>query len=159
MKKHNKSGISTLSILEIDDKVLEMYWLDLSRKANTEEGLVEYSPCFLTSAKDGRYSHRQEKICHAYHLAAWKKYGRESLLLVPSNKASPDSLVISHLCGNGPRCFRMEHLVLEAKIINDERTHCHFCLKNACAIGDFRAIKHALEMGICPHVPPCCTQQ
>jgi len=156
--KHNKSGNSNLSILNITDEELELHWKKLHSKSVVQQrGIIENSPCWNTNAADGRYSHQQKKICFAYQLSAWKKYGRQALFSIPSNKTSPDALVISHLCGNGPRCCNPDHLILESKKINDERTHCHFCLQQIYKLGDYRSIKIALDIGICSHEPACCT--
>lgn len=157
--KHNKSGIARLSVLTMNDTLLKRHHKTLLQdRVEDHKGPIKGSHCLYTKALDGRYSAAQNKICYGYQLIAWKKFGRQALDAVPSNKTSREDLVISHLCGNGPRCCNPDHLVLEQKQKNDERTHCHFCLKNIyTARGTRRAIKEALHLGLCPHSPPCCT--
>jgi hypothetical protein len=71
------------------------------------------------------------------------------LKAIPHKKSEPDSLSISHLCGNGG-CARPGHYKVELKKTNDERTHCHFLLRRAKSLKDSRAIRRA-----CPHTPKC----
>lgn len=156
---HNKSGLVTLAILEIDDASLDVHHNTLLLRVKDHKGPIKGSHCLLTDAQDGRYSSAGlGKACHGYHLVAWKKFGREALKAVPSNKKNRDNLVISHLCGNGPRCCNPDHIILEEKWKNDERTHCHFSLNNLVRTqGSRRVIKKALDAGLCPHTPHCCT--
>jgi len=155
---HNKSGIPTLSVLKMNDATLDDH-LDtlLTDRVEDQKGLIKGSHCLPTKAKNGRYSVKSTKVCYGYQLVAWKKFGREALNAVPSNKTDRDDLVISHLCGNG-RCCNPDHLILEEKWKNDERTHCHFCLENLVRTrGSRRVVEKALDAGLCPHTPHCCT--
>lgn len=68
---------------------------------------------------------------------------------VSSGKSGENALSISHLCGNGS-CCRPIHLLLEKKRINDERTHCHFVLRNCKDKQQANVVRSA-----CPHMPPC----
>jgi hypothetical protein len=154
---HNKSLRSSLAVLEYPDLELEAYWRTARVYLIESDGPVEESPCLLTAARDGRYSELQKKLFFTYHLASWSKYGRLPLLSVPSAKAADGDLVISHLCGNGPRCAKPEHLKIEPKRVNDERAHCHYCLRNALARQGCKVIKNLISLGICPHRPPCFT--
>ena len=75
---------------------------------------------------------------------------------VPSSKASRESLVISHICGNGPRCWNQHHLHLEPKWINDERTKCHFVIKHYVDKNGDMGVEGFIN-SFCPHTPKCCT--
>jgi len=121
-RPHNKSGKATLSLLFHNDKQLAIMWNTTVRsKLNVVAGPIVDSPCHLTKAKDGRFSIRQVKVGFAYQLAAWQRFGRDSIGCIASNKEA-DDVVISHVCGNGPQCANAAHLILETKRINDERT-------------------------------------
>lgn len=158
MSKHNKSDDANLKVLTHSDEDLQSWYQFMFNGLISMEGLIEDSPCLCTNAKDGRFSVDQVKVCPAYHLSAFMKFGRKALEGVPSKKINKESLVISHLCGNGPRCANPDHLILESKGINDERTHCHFCLTNAYRFGDYRGLRMLLETGLCCfHDPLCCT--
>lgn len=158
MQSHNKSGNPNLSLLNMDDPTLENHYNTLiTHNITVTTGTIEDSDCHFHGAKDGRFSVGSKKICFGYQLIAWKKFGRDALNAVPSNKTKPEHLVISHLCGKGPRCCNPAHLVLEQKRINDERTHCHFCIQNILSCADHQGVKIALHLGLCPHTPTCCT--
>jgi hypothetical protein len=58
----------------------------------------------------GKLTIQSEKVAYGYQLVAYKKFGREKLLKVPSNKLS-NSLTISHLCGSR-NCVISDHLIL-----------------------------------------------
>jgi len=154
---HNKSLKSSLSVLDFSDEALKTYTKILKTKLEIKSGHIFNSPCLITNSKDGRFSHEQKKICFGYQLVAWEVFGRTQLESVPSNKNSHEAVVISHVCGNGPRCCRKEHLKLEPKWVNDERTHCHFAINHAFNTGGYDAVTKVLELGICPHTPKCCT--
>jgi hypothetical protein len=80
-------------------------------------------------------------------------------LHVPAAKGQ-DDLLISHLCGTR-NCVNPNHLVLEPKGVNDERTSCHFALRNVTATAVARGTDAAsarsavLGLGLCPHSPTC----
>jgi len=107
------------------------------------------------TAKDGRFTVRQEKVAFGYQLVAYEKFGRQQLLRITTAKLSTD-LLISHLCGTRNCCER-SHLVLETKAVNDERTHCHFCLRNAFAKNSWTGVQQFLASGACQHQPQCGT--
>ena len=157
MLTHNKSLRSSLAVLEYTDLQLEAYWKSAGAHLIKSEGPIQHSPCLLTVARDGRYSELQKKLFFTYHLATWSRFGREALKTVPSAKAADGDLVISHLCGNGPRCAKPEHIKIEPKRINDERAHCHFCMRSALAGQGCKVIKDLIDLHICPHRPPCFT--
>jgi hypothetical protein len=131
---HNKSGSSTLSLLEESkhshQRILE-YHRDLISKTTNFDGLCENSPCKRMSAADGRYTKSQVKVAYGYQIVAYVKFGRDTMLTVPTAKLADDPL-ISHLCGT-LNCCEASHMVIEHKRINDERTHCHFCMRGAKA--------------------------
>jgi len=149
---HNKSGKKTLSILDFTDDELKTLWDGV--QYTVEEGPIEDHPCWIMSAADGRVSVNSKKPFHAYQLAAFIRYGRDNFAKIPSVKQKT-SLVISHVCGNGPRCCNPFHLILERKSINDERAHCHFSFRNAFEKGGYQEVYRAYTCGICNHNPPC----
>jgi len=161
-KVHNKSGKSTLALLDNSDTTLNS-WLELAKKKFKviDDGLIIDSKCILMSAKDGKLSVQQKKVAWGYHLVAFDKFGREAMLSVSPIKDKKDSLTISHLCGTRD-CCNSEHLIIEGKKINDERTHCHFVLKNikkAHQKDSANFMKDNLDLffriGGCPHEPKC----
>ena len=154
---HNKSKSMKLSLLTLNEEELNIHWKNLLAVAQNVEGPIEESPCLYTNSKDGRYSYKQKKIFFGYQLAAWSRFGRNALENVPSFKTDPEHLTISHICGNGPRCIKTTHLLLETKRINDQRVHCHFCIKNVFRIGNHQSLRMLLALGICSHFPMCCT--
>jgi hypothetical protein len=154
---HNKSQKTHLSLLDHPDDELGACWDTISATELLEEpGLFKNSPCWVHNSNDGRVSVQGKKIFYAYQLAAWKKFGRDAIYAVPANKVSRDSLVISHLCGSeNSRCSNPEHLLLEPKWINDERTHCHFVLANILSNSGRNGLRMAKQIGVCQHQPPC----
>jgi len=162
-KTHNKSGRTTLSILEYGDHEIDNFAEVLySTGLRVEEGLIQGSPCKLMKATDGRFSYQGKKVTYGYHIAAFKKFGRERLLEVEPNKVNQDSLTISHLCGTRD-CCEPSHLLLESKLINDERTHCHFAMRhmlNRERAGNGKEPYYGAGYYItcgCPHTPACGT--
>lgn len=152
-RPHNKSSLAGLSLLERTDDELFYDWQELKSMLISIEGPIFQSPCLLTNSKDGRISNSGIKT-FGYHLAAFSRYGRYNLERIPSTKTK-NCLVISHICGNGPRCANPWHLCLESKEVNDERTHCHFSLSNIFEASGYEGTKVASSLGICPHTPRC----
>lgn len=155
-RAHNKSGSATLSLLDESkhshQRVLE-YHSDLLTKTKLHEGLCENSPCKLMLAADGRYTRSQVKVAYGYQIVAYVKFGRPVMLTVPTAKLAGDPL-ISHLCGT-LNCCESTHMVIEMKRINDERTHCHFCMRAAKAKYGWAGVRQFLASGGCPHTPQC----
>ena len=89
-----------------------------------------------------------------YQMVAFWKFGRKRMSEVVASKGA-DSLTISHLCGTR-NCCHPYHIVLERKRINDERTHCHYVLRNVKEASGYRGISKFLGKGWCPHTPTCC---
>lgn len=154
-KKHNKSRKAHLSFLDMSDRDILAAWELAQERMVVTEGPVINHPCWITSTNDGRVTYNRRKIAFGYELAAFSRYKRYNLEKIPSTKKKED-LAISHICGQGPRCCNPFHLVLESKGINDERTHCHFALKNAFETGGYDNMETVYYAGICPHWPPCC---
>jgi len=157
---HNKSGSTYLSILDESkyshDRVL-LFHRTLLTQVRPHQGLCQASPCKLMEATSGRFTYQQVKVSYGYQLVAYVKYGRETLLRVPTAKLATD-LLISHLCGT-LNCCEASHLVIEAKAINDEindeRTHCHWSMMNAYKKTGWTGVQQVLGAGICPHQPQC----
>jgi hypothetical protein len=153
---HNMSGKKTLSFLDLSDEDIYNAWNKY--QANNiiiEDGPIIGNPCWISSSQDGRLTIKGNKVAHAYEIAAFSRYWRFNIEKVPPHK-NANSLSISHICGKGPRCCNPQHLVLEPKWVNDERTHCHFALFNAYNYGGYQNMEDAYDLGICPHNPPCC---
>lgn len=150
---HNKSGLSTLSILDSNRSKIDEWDREQSAKLRSADGLIQGSPCLLPAAKDGRYTHRQRKVAYGYHIVAFRKFGYEQLSSVTTSKLR-DDLTISHLCGTR-NCCHPDHLILESKATNDERTHCHFGLKHAKEARGTNGILDWIKSSCCPHTPRC----
>jgi hypothetical protein len=128
-RRHNKSGDIHLSILKYNDINLEL-WIEFVKKQrkDIDDGLINGSRCTLIKAKDGRLTVSSKKVGFAYQIIAFEKFGRTELMKVPASKSQTD-LLISHLCGT-MYCCTSEHLILESKEINEQRIHCHWCIRN-----------------------------
>ncbi len=150
---HNKSGLSTLSILACNLSEIEEWYCNLSKKLQPADGLIQGSPCLLLPAKDGRYSHMQRKVAYGYQIVAFMKFGRDQLKPATASKLK-DDLTISHLCGTR-NCCNPDHLILDSKATNDERTHCHFGLGHAIRAKGPEGIHHWMKSSCCPHTPKC----
>lgn len=124
--------MTTLSILSLSDDELDecltLICESIKTKGQYHSRLIEDSPCLLINDQKGSISMNGRRHC-AYHVVAWKKLGRDRLELVPPHKSSKESFVVSHLCGTS-FCCNDEHIVIEPKWVNDERTHCHFTMTN-----------------------------
>jgi len=155
---HNKSGSATLSILDESqhshDQVLR-YHTTLLTQMTPFTGLIQQSPCLLMAAADGRFTYSQKKVAYGYQIVAYKKFGRTALLAVTTAKTAND-LLISHLCGT-LNCCEHSHLILETKAINDERTHCHWCMRNVLAASGWAGVQQFIALGACQHQPRCGT--
>jgi hypothetical protein len=156
-KIHNKSGKSQLSfLLKGEDHTEKLFKIFDERIAcgHMVSGLCR-TQCILLANKKGTVSLGGNHACFGYQLVALRKFGLESLLAVPPSKDG-DSLTISHLCGTR-NCCNPDHLILEAKRINDERTHCHFSMNQLLAKAGPEFLEMALHVGLCPHQPQCGT--
>jgi hypothetical protein len=155
IRKHNKSGSNSLSLLNYDDQTIKS-WAEKINQATYEcQGLIQDSPCLLLQASDGRFTVNKIKVSYGYQIVAFEKFGRNQLSQVTSSKISTD-LVISHLCGTR-NCCNPDHLCLESKTINDERTHCHFCIKNSKNSGGWGSVDLFFKSNACCHKPLCCS--
>lgn len=152
-RAHNKSGHFNLSILDNNSSEIEQWDTEQSTKLELAEGLIIGSPCFLPTTKDGRYTTRRRKVAYGYQIVAFKKFGRNMLIDATAAKRK-DDISISHLCGTR-NCCNPDHLVLETKTTNDERTHCHFGLKHAFAARGQSGIQDWDRSSCCPHRPKC----
>jgi hypothetical protein len=154
-RKHNKSGLTTLGVLEYSDSQIAAFHQRLTQQLHSKPGLIRDSPCRLMNCRDGKLSSQQQKITWGYHIQAFIEFGREALLKVPPNKSNT-SLTISHLCGTA-LCCAPNHTILETKEINDERTCCQFIMLQILQsndydyekLDDFRSLKG------CKHEPQC----
>lgn len=149
-----------LAILEHTDDVLNKSTDKITHgKVDFEYiyGSIKATPCFRIpqeeNSRNGDISIQQKKRM-GYHLAAFLLFGREKLEKVSSDKTEEGALTISHLCGT-KRCLNFEHLILELKRINDERTHCHFTIANVLKKSGWEGVKTLLDCGACPHTPKC----
>lgn len=166
-RKHNKSQKTTLSILLFDHNTL-IHWKEMLDSQLSEiDGLIIDSSCSRVNSGDGRICVKGKKVCFGYQLVAYFKFGRKALEKVPPNKTKY-CLTISHLCGTR-NCCNPDHIILEPKYINDERTGCHQAIfKSALKrVKDLKykkraAVKLAVDGFIdnyyCDHNPSCCTK-
>lgn len=151
-RHHNKSRRISINIGDLPDDVFREL-LSLVQNGLHACGEVTHgSPCVSINAQDGRVSYKGAKIAFGYQVIARNKFGIERMKAVAASKTA-ESLTISHLCGTR-NCCNADHLVLETKAINDERTHCHFCLRN---LDSNEARNYFLAHNGCRHVPQCTT--
>ncbi len=160
--RHNNSHITTLSLLELTDGQIKTYSEHLFNNVYYESGPIQDSPCMFTNTENGRvqlaYISGRTKY-FGYHISAFMKFGREQMSCVNASKGSKHDLVVSHICGNGPRCCNPDHLCLDTKNDNEERTHCHFAYKQwlkFLSVDDPEL--HRLLAVTCPHNPRCCVE-
>lgn len=155
-RTHNKSGLVGLSLLQHGEAILEE-WLqvlnDRILNGTQEDNLVIGSPCFLLSNQKGTLVIQSKHVCFGYQLVAYRKFGRDRLYQVTASKRAEDML-ISHLCGTR-NCCNPDHLFLESKSVNDERTHCHFVMNCTLRSGGMQALQRLNELPFCPHTPVC----
>jgi hypothetical protein len=154
---HNKSGLEEITILTYPDDVLtELDAILATALANgrAAAGLLP-TLCTFTRAIDGRLSKKGRKPCYAYQLVALRRYNRDRLKRVTASKLGKD-IAISHLCGS-PVCCTPNHLFLETKQINDERTHCHFVLQKIRNANNnrYRRFVEGNKYQFCTHTPRC----
>jgi len=158
-RRHNKSGLEEITLLTYSDarlRELDAILATALAHGRTKRGLLPTQCCF-TAAIDGRLSQKGKKPCYAYQLVALRRYERERLKRVTASKLGSD-IAISHLCGSSV-CCTPDHLFLETKAINDERTHCHFVLQNMRKASSTRYRKFVDEnkYQFCKHTPRCGT--
>jgi hypothetical protein len=156
-RRHNKSGLQEITLLTYsEDRLKELDAILATALANGRkaDGLLPTQCCF-TAAMDGRLSQKGKKPCYAYQLIALRRYKRERLKRVTASKLGSD-IAISHLCGSAV-CCTSDHLFLETKDINDERTHCHFVLQNMRKASNarYRKFVDGNKSRYCTHTPRC----
>jgi hypothetical protein len=155
-RKHNKSGLAHLTLLSFEHEIVLNWNKTLVGKAIPSlTGLISSTPCLLLPAADGRFTIEQRKVAYGYQIVSYTKFGRTALEAVSSSKTGSD-LVLSHLCGTR-NCCEATHLIIENKTTNDERTHCHWGLRNAKAKNGWTGVALFFESGACPHQPQCCS--
>jgi len=125
----------------------------------TNNGITKDGSARLYLLSENKIKYKVKPYIH--HVAAYyhaytnenPRFNIQDLKLVLKDKSSLSNAAstLSHLCGNG-WCGFYDHLCIEAKSINDERTHCHFVLKNCTTLEQFQTVQ-----SICPHFPKCFT--
>jgi len=170
-KKHNKSNRTQLTVWEVSDSVfyewVEQYQTNYAAKlidpskaeVDPNDSLIETSKCLVVNTDDRRCTLNSKTFgkkikVRPYQLNARSLWGNKQF--VPAVKGSKDDLVISHVCGTR-ECAIPEHIKLETKRVNDERTHCHYCLRNSFKTSGYEGVAAALVAGICNHSPQCGT--
>lgn len=150
---HNMSAKAYL-VIGTQDEEKHARWREVLKGASQKyvPGLAE-SACLVMRAGDGRLSIKGQKVVFGYQVVASTKFGKEALKEIESVKGA-DSLLISHLCGTR-NCLVPEHLVLETKAINDQRTMCHFVMRNVLHKSGRDGLAQAMALGLCLHSPPC----
>jgi len=149
---HNKSGKTELSVSDWSTSQFELHNATLNQMQKETKTGLSPTKCKVLKAKDGRISYQQRKVAYGYQVVAYGKYGRARMQCIPASKRRND-LMISHLCGTR-NCLISNHLHIEQKWINDERTHCHFCLKNIQKTTG-KPVPNELRDQLCPHYPKC----
>lgn len=166
-KLHNKSNQELMGVALLNEASFERVWhYYISNYKRVKAPLPHMcgaeSPCLLLANKqdsvvvDGRVTVEGKKVAYAYQLEARHRYGHDRCQLRASKRQ--DSLVFSHLCGT-QYCVASDHIWIEPKSVNDERTHCHFAARNMLtfADGSHEAILFVhQDYGFCNHNPPCC---
>ena len=150
VKVHNKSGTSRLKILELSQESLKDVQQALKQSDKKSVKRLASTQCKLTQAADGRVSIGGKKVAFGYQVVALDKFG-QGLQTVSSVKNEEGAKTISHVCGTA-FCLNPDHLVLEAKKVNDERTHCHFVMQVA---KDNGCLEELLKLQFCSHDPVC----
>ena len=154
MACHNKSSRTDL-VISTQDEDKQSAWrraLDTASK-KPYDGLAE-EPCLVMTAGDGRVSVGGHKNVFGYQVVAREKFGPAAMQRLQSVKSTKDTTVISHLCGTR-NCLVADHLFLEGKGVNDERTMCHFAMRNVRAKSGKEGVAKAMALGLCCHAPPC----
>jgi hypothetical protein len=106
--KHNKSGSNTLSVirLEAEDRANFLKALDCKSNLKSVPSVSALEECVIYDTSDGRVTSQRKKQ-YAYHLAAFRCFGEETLAKVSATKSEAGALTISHLCGStDSRCIR-----------------------------------------------------
>jgi hypothetical protein len=167
---HNKSGKEYISVYYLSDEEISFHYDEIMNKYVNQKDvkgncMKEGSKCWYVGNSQGRYipAGHKNQLCYAYQVVARKKLGNKE---IRANKQSASDLSISQLCGaKNSVCVNPDHIIIETKRINDERTHCHFSMDN---------IRQSLETsnrrqfdleyqfrlssfseGYCPHNPKC----
>jgi len=159
-RTHNKSGQVLMSIATVEEGEFQK-WIGVFDGYSLVQrpGLCGLgSPCLFIPAADGRLTYNREKVCYAYQLVARRKFGYDAVKHLAAAKAG-DDMVISHSCGSR-NCVEKDHLLLESKLINDERTHDHFVMGtvfNASAqmSGGVAGLAALSLLPFCRHTPKC----
>jgi len=167
-RPHNKSGKASLSISSKSKELRDSIVSTFNKAEKLKEvTTIRDSDCIFvkpggTKTTKNKYLERitlnQKKQCHVSHVSALLKFGQQRMSEVDSSKTN-DSLSVSHLCGHN-FCCNQDHLLLETKKINDERSHCHFFIRRLIqAKDDETSFENAIEFikKYCPHSPPCST--
>lgn len=155
-KVHNKSGQRELAVLTLSDATLGKAQKELANRkamAPLVASIIPGSPHQFYPALDGRISVEGVKVCYAYQLIARQRFGTECLAQVLATKDSQESVVISHLCGE--MCITQDHIVLESKQANDERTHHHYCLLEKLNQEGPIGVHELAQKLACKHEPKC----
>lgn len=163
-KPHNKSGLQRLAIVSMgeDERKESIHAYQTATFVNVVGLMMDGSVCRVLKAADGRVSLRGRKISFGYHFAALNRLGLSALAVVSPGKTEPHAMTISHLCGTR-NCCSEDHIVIEEKQVNDERTHCHFAITSMLRLNKVpvdrwgSAVERFMEMNFCPHTPRCCS--
>jgi len=147
---HNKSGRKQLAVVELDEEKLQKLSEILRAAKKKDAKRLSNTPCRLLTIEDGRITLEGKKACYGYQLIALEKF-QSDLSRVSPAKSEPNALTISHVCGTR-NCINQDHIVLESKKLNDERTHCHTIMTWAQEKGQ---LQNYLDLNICKHDPPC----
>ena len=149
---HNKSGKTEISVSDWSTSQYKLHKATLKQMPTVTKTGLSPTKCKVLKAKDGRISYQQRKVAYGYQVVAYGKYGKARMQCIPASERRND-LVTSHICGTR-NCLIAKHLHLEPKWMNDERTHCHFCLENIRKTTG-KSAPNELRDQLCPHFPKC----
>lgn len=160
----NRLSIFKLSEVEIEEIIEKATYsvVGISMLDYGERGCLalDYKDCTWINVQSGLHpSVKRTYVKNKHHIYgnyfnAYVKFGSVRLSEIPAAKEKRDDLVLSHLCGT-KYCCTKEHMLIEPKWINDERTYCHFAMWNLWVTSGRNAVLNALANGMCPHFPRC----
>ena len=154
MACHNKSTRTDLVIGTQDEDKQTAWKAALAGAVKHERVGLADTPCLVMHAADGRVSVGGHKNVFGYQVVAREKFGAAKIEGLAAVKTSKDALVISHLCGTR-NCLVPSHLFLESKETNDQRTMCHYVMRNVLAKSGRDGLTTCMGLGLCPHAPTC----
>jgi hypothetical protein len=161
--KKTKNTIKENGELSINDlKESEVVELHKKSLENTKEINKKFLKgdvkCLVSGYSEGRVSHTNRSKYTAYHIAyAFHTKDNKVPPEVLKIKHGQNDKSISHTCGT-KHCLIFEHMKIETKGVNDERSNCHHALEFFYKKLGEEIYLDFLGKGAynCHHEPPCC---